>query len=254
MKKRLRFILFLGIASLLFISCGKVGPQGPKGEIGITGLQGSKGDKGDKGDQGQPGNKGDAGSTGAQGPQGDKGEVGDRGPQGNAGPMGAHGPQGDKGDVGDRGPKGDVGTSNVIYSDWKFFNNMGWSGVGTNRLNRSFYDEIREDIFTQEVIDKALVLVYTKEHEFGSVNLLPSFATDDVTGAILAIFNYSVTKGWLNLNIRSQMGNITDLSIIPESYFRYIIVPGGINITGRTQASVDFKDYDAVCRYYGLLK
>lgn len=124
------------------------------------------------------------------------------------------------------GPQGETGTANVIYSNWATtpFTNSG-SFWGSN---------INAPKITQEIIDKGNVLVYVK---LGTQVLPLSYAK----GSSYALFGYSLS----HIDIETN----SDYSIFP---FRYIIIPGGVSISGKMSntKNVDFKkmSYSEVCQ------
>lgn len=137
-----------------------------------------------------------------------------------------------------RGPNG----QNVIFSnwiqkteaDWAYFNG-GYTRT-TDMLTSSLTDVVR---------DKGIVLVYFNlGPNFGQLpfdgmgeNLMLNYLFE--TGKITARFVYGGGQIYVNnfLNIK----------------LRYVLIPSS-SFNGRMSQTVDFKDYDAVCEYYGIPK
>jgi hypothetical protein len=139
-----------------------------------------------------------------------------------------------------RGPNG----TNVIFSNWITKTEPDWTGFGTGQLKT----DINTTSLTDAVRNQGLVLVYI-EH-FEKVYLLPfiqlqfnqvidcSFITGKITIALTVTGGVSIT-------------GVTDLK------FRYVLIPSssfGNTGTGRMNKPVDYKDYSAVCEYYGIPK
>jgi hypothetical protein len=136
-----RSLAMVLLATLLFMSCSKTGPQGPAGS---QGAQGEKGDQGAVGPAGKDGSilySGTSTPSASVGKDGDyyldktsgalfgpktvngwgtainlKGQKGDNGDQGNAGTTGATGSQGPQGDQGATGAGGKNG-SQILSGD-----------------------------------------------------------------------------------------------------------------------------------------
>ena len=201
------FISILGI-------CGCEGPQGADGPIGLQGPQGIPGATGPKGDTGSNGASGNTGATG------------------NAGSNGATGAKGDK---------GDAGTSNVIYSDWFTPSSGNWQRISA--INYSY--TISDAKITQDIMEKGVVLAYSRQNGSGPISLLPLTLTT----------NSSIS----NYNISADIGKIvvTFLELLEPSglpannlQFRYVIIPGGV----KGRASVDFADFNKVAEAFDIPK
>lgn len=103
------------------------------------------------------------GPTGEPGPIGPKGPTGDAGvnnttpgPQGAQGPTGTTGPQGPQGP---QGPAGNTGVGNLFFSPWK---KPIWKIQITTPEGKFFIGEVSVPEITQNIIDKGLVLVYSR--------------------------------------------------------------------------------------------
>lgn len=180
------------------------------------------------------------------------------------GPQGAQGPQGEKGDKGQKGDKGDTGSANVIYSDWftapewdlLYFNTNGYDDY-----YRAFTESTPE--LTQDIFDKGVILAYIKT--VGAPNIITLLPWTDAheNPGDPWIFSYDIFVG----SIRFQFQNSIYPNYDPDPYgyvstdnqFRYILIPGSIETNGLRGNSImnkhpDYKNYDAVCKFYGIPK
>lgn len=225
MKNLQVFIAFMFAAVIGMSSCSKEGPQGPAGP------------QGPQGEQGIAGEQGPSGATGATGP---KGEKGDRGP---AGPRGATGATGSRGPRGEQGPPG---TANVMYSDW-LDPNWNRSNTQDRKLHHFWVSQL-----TDEFLDNGgIALVYIRIEiaiNAPEISLLPRQTT------ILNAYAYSAILPRLHV-ISVMLGNGNALHIPPalaDATFKYVLIPGGVNISRLSNPLPDLSDYHAVCEYYGI--
>ncbi|MEC3881496.1 hypothetical protein [Parapedobacter sp. 10938] len=228
--KPLRIILTLLAFSVAatFTACEKEGPTGPQGEQGTAGPQGERGEQGAQGDRGPKGDKGD---------QGDAGPAGPRGATGAQGPRGATGAQGPRGATGPAGPQGPPGTANVMYSDWI---NPDWNRANTpdRKLHHFNIPELTPDFLN----NGGIALVYIRiEIAINSpeVSLIPRQTT---------ILNANVYSAILpRLRSISIMMTKGDALTIPpalnDAEFKYVLIPGGVDISAVTQLGINTDDY-----------
>jgi hypothetical protein len=138
-----------------------------------------------------------------------------------------------------RGPNG----TNVIFSNWITKTEADWTGFGTT--------EIKTDINTASLTDairnQGIVLVYY-EYPNNYVYLLPYVRLE-----FNQVLDYSFISGKITLSLRIIGSFIT--TGIADLKFRYVLIPsssfGNIG-SGRMSKQVDYKDYNAVCDYYGI--
>jgi hypothetical protein len=141
------------------------------------------------------------------------------GPQGPVGPAGQNGTQGP---AGPQGPVGPTGSANVIYSSWtKSTNWGGWQPANVFGVNRSFFD-INAPALSQEVLDRGVVLVYTK------------LTTDNNQMRQLPVTVYAqFTEELLDFSVVLNRIRIWSTPIrppvppSPNYEFRYVLIPGG---------------------------
>ncbi len=258
---------FLLMGCLTLCSCeGPEGPQGAKGDQGIQGVQGVKGDTGAVGPAGATGQTGATGATGIQGPTGETGAVGPAGatgatgqtgatgatgatgPQGATGATGATGPQGQTGATGatgatgpqgQTGATGAAGTSNVIYSDWFTPAVSDWQKV----TEKNYIYAMIDAKTTQDIIDKGVVLAYTRQTAGGQAYLLPLMLE---TNSGLTNYNISIAVGKINITFVELL----DIQGKPATglQFRYVIIPGGI----KTRANIDYTNFNEVAKAFGI--
>ena len=243
--------LLLGFLTL----CSCEGPEGPQGAKGDQGIQGVKGDTGATGAIGPAGATGAIGATGATGVQGITGATGATGATGPAGATGATGAQGPKGDtgatgatgatgpVGPAGPAGTGGggttTTNVIYSDWLTPAVTDWQKV----TEKNYIFGTSEGKSTQEIIDKGVVLAYTRQTSGGPAYLLPLMLE---TNSGLTNYNTSIAVGKINITFVELL----DIQGKPATglQFRYVIIPGGV----KSRANIDYSNFDEVAKAFGI--
>lgn len=168
------------------------------------------------------------------------------GPKGPAGEQGVKGDKGDKGDKGNKGDKGDQGNANVkVFT--KDLSTAVWETVGTSNDGYLKLDISAPTVLTQYVVDSCvnLVYVYTSEVGYAPWTLLPIYSKRKVrvTGTILV--------GHLILQ-RDQDGRPST-----QSWFYAVklisIKPSSTGALERLEAPpVDYSDYQAVCKYYGI--
>lgn len=260
-KLTLSFLL-LGFLTL----CSCEGPEGPQGAKGDQGIQGVKGDTGSTGAVGATGSTGAVGVTGAQGitgatgiagATGATGPKGDTGAAGTNGATGATGQKGDTGSAGANGQKGDTGatgatgatgpagsggsTTNVIYSDWFTPAVADWQKV----TEKNYTFGINEAKATQDIIDKGVVLAYSRQTAVGPAYLLPLMLE---TNSGLTNYNVSVAVGKINITFVELL----DIQGKPATglQFRYVIIPGSI----KTRANIDYSNFNEVAKAFGISK
>jgi hypothetical protein len=148
---------------------------------------------------------------------------------------------------GDDGPAGAPGTANVIYSPWVKTNPWVASTTSTGSGKSTFYYEMNAPQVTQAIIDSGTVLVYMKfindPDGTGIAKQLPSVYYNLGGAATQYRFSY----GLLVSKIRVIVDVIPTGSPSNTNDIRYIIIPGGVPLTGRMDMS-----YEAVCERYGI--
>lgn len=140
-----------------------------------------------------------------------------------------------------RGPNG----ANVVFSNWITKTEADWTGFGTT--------EIKTDIITASLTDairnQGVVLVYL-EYPNNYVYLLPYVRLE-----YNQVLDYSFISGKITLSVRIT-GSIIGTGI-SDLRFRYVLIPSssfGNTASGRMSRKVDYKDYNAVCEYFGIPK
>ena len=251
-KKKISLSLML-MGYLALCSCeGPEGPQGIKGDPGPQGIQGIKGETGTVGATGLTGPAGPQGSTGATGATGATGVIGATGPKGEtgagvAGPSGPTGPAGPTGPTGSQGSSGTAGGSgtgtaiNVIYSDWFTPLFVDWQKIS----EKNYIYRINEVRITQEIIDRGVVLAYSRQFSNGPAYLLPMMLE---TNSGLTNYNISVVLGKVNF----LFSELLDIQGKPATglQYRYVIIPGGV----KSRANIDYSNFDEVSKAFGIPK
>jgi hypothetical protein len=206
------------ISCLMIVACeGPQGPVGPQGQQGV------------KGETGSPGVTGPAGSPGATG-AGTKGDKGDPGAQGTNGTDGA---------TGEKGDKGDPGTANVIYSSWFTPNASDWQKI--SEINYTY--TITEGRITQDIVDRGVVLAYSRQNANSPSFLLPLTLTTSSS-----ISNYNV--GMIAEKVIINFLELLEPSGKPANnlQYRYVIIPGGV----QARANLDYTNFSAVARAFRI--
>lgn len=198
--------------AITFTACEKEGPPGPQGEQGL---------------------KGEPGIPGEQGPQGERGPRGAVGPQGERGPRGEQGP---------RGPKGDPGTANVLYTDWF---DPDWNVTNDPDYKLMYVTEPR---LTEEFRKHGTLLVYYRYKLGASVfdYLLPTvFYRPD--GSVDRQYQSYVYQDRIYIRASSHGATFFPDEVNPgNNWFRYVLIPGGVDISAMQERGVDLNNYDAV--------
>lgn len=245
----------LGIMLMGYLAlCSCEGPEGPQGVKGDQGPQGIQGPTGATGATGAVGATGATGATGAIGPTGATGAVGATGATGAVGATGAtgatglQGPKGDTGATGATGPQGPAGpaggsgtgtTINVIYSDWFTPAFVDWQKI----TEKSYLYSIIEAKITQDIIDKGVVLAYSRQSVGGPAYLLPMMLE---TSSGLTNYNIAAALGKVNITF----SELLDIQGKPTTglQYRYVIIPGGV----KSRANIDYTNFDDVAKAFGI--
>ncbi|MEM7381621.1 MAG: hypothetical protein AAF361_10555 [Bacteroidota bacterium] len=161
---------------------------------------------------------------------------------------GAIGPQGPQGEQGPEGEQGQTGTADVLYSDWIEVLISDWIPPATVPSN--FRDtSINAPEITEEHLNTALILVYERFIGLPVPHAVPLPWMDD------AGYERSVdliTVGEIHLLFRRV--NLVPSTIVPNtSHYRYIIIPGGIPLNGKSnQVDLTKMSYLEVVEYLGI--
>ncbi len=166
--------------------------------------------------------------------------VGPQGATGSKGDTGATGPVGPQGPAGPAGSGAGTGTAiNVIYSDWFTPAFVDWQKI----TEKSYLFGIIEVNITQDIIDKGVVLAYSRQVASGPVYLLPMML--------------ETSSGLTNYNIAAALGKISitftellDIQGRPATglQYRYVIIPGGV----KSRANIDYSNFDDVAKTFGI--
>lgn len=157
---------------------------------------------------------------------------------GEPGPKGDQGEQGEKGDKGDQGEKGDTGTANVVYSKWL-------ESEFSNDITYEEYQLVEIDT-NQYSLNTTVFLLYCRTGN-NIVYPLPRQINETTYGY------YILPDFGTGLPARIMVyrdGNIPGGSSVPV-HFRYVLIPGGVNIGGRI-GQPDFDDYEEVRKFYNI--
>jgi hypothetical protein len=163
---------------------------------------------------------------------------------------------GPAGPAGANGAAGATGTANVIYSQWIGFDIANWSAVVTEygKTMRIYTDST--NAITQKVVDSAAVLVYFKSAGNSQTAQLP-MNFYGLTAFVNQYIGFRVTKNALqiilyNIDDNNDPGTFTGTP--STNAYRYIIIPGGIPLSGakKTNAELKAMTYQQVCNYLNI--
>ena len=136
-----------------------------------------------------------------------------------------------------RGANGAV----VIYSSWINKTNDNWTGFGTNEI----VTNLAAPGLSTEIMNTGVVLVYAEVG--GVISILPTVWFDE---NYLYASDFTFVKQKITIKIRLIGAMIPS---VEDVRYRYILIPG-TSQGGRMNAPVNYKDYRAVCEYYGIPK
>jgi len=176
------------------------------------------------------------------------------------------GPSGVQGNTGPKGEQGDPGPSNIMYSDWFLYNPTS---------NTTNYSLISMDISVPQLTDEFVnnggtVLVFygnksQGENSVTGIKPLPTWGKEGYqnvpdANAVYYELDYTYGKSLLNISfiVTQNLSKLTDRFYFftkvfnPENvYFRYVLIPGSVNINQRLD-QLDLKKYQEVKAYYHI--
>jgi hypothetical protein len=132
----------------------------------------------------------------------------------------------------------------VVFSNWIQKTPADWSQFGTTVTAT----DILTTSLTEDIKNNGLVLVY-----FNYANFIGPLPTHDLGENL--VLSYSFLPGIITARYvyhgGSTVGDIYNIR------FRYILIPSSSfagPVGGRMAAPIDYKDYNAVCEFYGIPK
>jgi hypothetical protein len=150
------------------------------------------------------------------------------------------------------GPAGAKGTSNVIYSAW--FTPDVYTKTTVFGIQNFDYIKAATEI-TQAILDSGTVLTFGKLSGYnpviwptGQISQLPILLTYIQGSTQTDTWSAFVTEGSIRINFTNSINTYSSISNAHS--FRYIIIPGGIPST--TKSELQLSDYHAVCVKYGI--
>lgn len=163
--------------------------------------------------------------------EGPEGPVGATGPQG---PPGTPGTNGTTGATGATGPTGPIGIANVIYSAWLAAPTTtgvgGWFDSSITTIGLVSRANLAAPSMSQAVLDQGMTMVYTTTSATapatGTANVQPLPVTMNLS-AIVQEWNYRPAVGRVIVFLKN-LTSATSLTTPANTYFRYVIVPGGV--------------------------
>jgi len=169
-------------------------------------------------------------------------EDGDQGPIGPAGPQGEQGPAGQDGADGQDGAQGETGSANVIYSDWI---DSGFENDITDGFD-AFNIDAPE--ITQEILDTGIILVYARS----TTNTIYQVPVTFYGFLNESYFFRIINAGTLNIGVEGIGTNNIGEPFLND-VFRYVIIPGGQQTTGK-QTPPDYTkmSYDEIAKLFGI--
>ncbi len=161
-----------------------------------------------------------------------------------------------KGDTGPEGPAGPQGSPNVKYSDW--FKPNAYILTTIFSVKNFTYEKSVPEI-TQPILDSGLVIVFAKLLGYNpsiwpanQVAQMPISLTYLQSGATMTD-SWSALTAPQKLTIRF-VNDKNEYNVIATAHqFRYVIVPGGSKIAGRsTIGNYEQMSYSELCRHFGI--
>ncbi|MDO6516414.1 collagen-like triple helix repeat-containing protein [Zobellia uliginosa] len=175
---------------------------------------------------------------------------GDAGAQGETG---LQGPQGEQGPKGDKGDQGEPGTVNVMYSDWL--------DQDFNYSDEASYKSMRviEANLTQDFLNNGGIVLGFFRSSKNSIYQLPR---------VFDHGGFAIRHDFVAIHF-SDMGEVrfdvnsiddTDLSeheltgsSIAEPQYRYVMIPGGVSLSGRSsRPNFEKMSYEEIAAYFDL--
>lgn len=170
-----------------------------------------------------------------------------------------NGKDGIDGTNGTNGAQGPAGTANVIYSDWVIATS--WTNTIVYGID-NFSFSIPAPPITTDILNTGMVLVYARLNGYNS--LLGLYNNPVQLAHTVSYFFNSVIQND-NWNFIASPGNI-EIKFINDHnlytttgpaaaihQFRYIIVPGGVSVSGNKAAlNYDKTSYAEVCKYLNI--
>jgi len=163
------------------------------------------------------------------------------------------GPQGPEGPAGPQGPQG---SPNVKYSTW--FTPNAYTLTTVFGVKNFTYEKSAPEI-TQPILDSGLVIVFGKLLGYtpsvwptNQVSQLPISLTYVQSGSTMTD-TWSALTAPQKLTIRF-VNDKNDYNVIATAHqFRYVIVPGGVKISGRAaEGNYQQMSYSELCTLFGI--
>lgn len=169
------------------------------------------------------------------------------GEDGATGPQGAQGSQGEQGIQGPQGEQGDPGTANVSYSDWVN------TGLGNNIVSTSESFTISAPEIGPDMLNFGTVLVYGRRVDPALGNLVYQLPVV-FGGARQQTYYFRAQQDEIRITVAANQEGQPAGDGTFFGQYRYILIPGGVSITGKSGATVDFgkMDYDQVVLFLGI--
>lgn len=181
------------------------------------------------------------------------------GEDGAPGPSGADGTDGVNGIDGVDGEQGDPGTANVIYSDWL---EQGFGGVPIESSAEGFDIEAPE--ITNDILSNGVMLIYGLRANTVAENVEVTYYQLPYTfyGSLQVEYRYRIDpptseKAITTIRIQARKLDDTDLNLNAAtliSAYRYVIIPGGIEATGKSSNVVDYSkmSYEEIIAQFNI--
>lgn len=155
---------------------------------------------------------------------------------------------------GDDGAVGPMGNANVIYSEWVYATGFNDSVSDNSNVKVGY---IKDSLITDSVMNYGVVFMYMN-YGAGPMQLpYTSYA-----GGKASTISFWLKPGKL-IPYRFTHDNSNGVNLSTLLKYRYIIIPANVsdsvaraNANGRVASSgvagLDYSDYSAVCKYYGI--
>ncbi len=148
------------------------------------------------------------------------------------------------------------GTANVMYSSWI---EADWNL--TNEARRKTMKISVNQLSNNDLRNKAVVLMYLKQFGTSSIYPMPSSGRWSNT-----LYSYTFGNNGVDFQqailvtlVSTNGVDLTELqyTAFRGNDFRYVIIPGGVPVTGRVGRDdntydIDYSNYEMVKKYYGI--
>lgn len=140
-----------------------------------------------------------------------------------------------------RGLPGPAGTANVIYSTWKYATNFNDTIIDNSKMKVGY---VAAPGLSTTIMNSGLIIVY-----FAYENKSIPLPYTTYAGSKPNTISYIPMLDKIAIT-RFTHNNSNHINLSTLLQYRYILIPG--SVPRAKLAAIDYSDYTAVCRYYGI--